>query len=100
MWAVFIALLVGCHVFPESFLAFLTYEGHFHRFLQRMLGYFGMTLRAVEPLLAARSTNRDLGIQDMFAVSSRKGYFDFISENEILPKVDGLFGDVPHVVSV
>jgi hypothetical protein len=62
MRAVLIALLICSHVFTESFFALFTHEGHFRCPCQWMRLCLGVTFGAVEPLLATRSTNGDLGI--------------------------------------
>jgi hypothetical protein len=62
MRAVLIALLIYSHVFAESFFALFTHEGHFRCPYQWMRLCLGVTLGAVEPLLATRSTDGNLGI--------------------------------------
>ena len=69
--AVFIAFFINSHIFPESFFAFLAHEGHFRRFSKWMGFNFSMTFCTIKPLLAARSTNGHLRVQDMFAVKKR-----------------------------
>jgi hypothetical protein len=69
--AVFITFFVHSHIFPESLFAFLAYEGHFRRFSKWMGFGFSVTFSAIKPLLAARSTDGNLGVQDMFAVKKR-----------------------------
>lgn len=68
---VFIAFFVNSHIFPESLFAFLAHEGHFRRFSEWMGFGFSVTFSAIKPLLAARSADGDLGVQDMFAVKKR-----------------------------
>ena len=69
--AVFIAFFIDSHIFSESLFAFLAHEGHFRRFSKRMGFDFSVTFSTIKPLLAARSTNGDLRVQDMFAVKKR-----------------------------
>ena len=82
MRTVFVAFLVNSHIFPESFFTFLAHKGHFHR-LSKWMGFdFSVTFSTIKPLLAARSTDGDLGVQDMFAVKKR------LAVHELLIQVD------------
>ena len=65
---VLIAFLVLGHVLPECLLALLAQEGHLRRPLKPVVLRLRMTLRTVEPLLAARGANSDLGVEDVFTV--------------------------------
>jgi len=67
MRAVFVALLIHFHVLAERLFALLTYESHFHGSFERMGRSFSMTLGTIEPHLAARCPNGNLGIQNMLA---------------------------------
>ena len=69
--AVFITFFVNRHILPESLFAFLAYKGHLRCFGKGMGLGFSVTFSTIKPLLAARSTDGDLSIQDMFAVKKR-----------------------------
>ena len=71
VWAVFIAFFINSHIFPKSLFAFLAHERHFRRFSKWMGFDFSMTFSTIKPLLAARSTDGHLRVQDMFAVKKR-----------------------------
>ena len=62
MRAVLVALLINGHVLAERLLALLTNESHFGCPRKRMRLCFRVTFGAVEPLLAARGTDGDLGV--------------------------------------
>lgn len=66
-----VALLVISHVFPERLLALLAHEGHLRRLLQPVILCLRVAFGTVEPLLAARSADSDLGIQDVFTHISK-----------------------------
>lgn len=68
MWAVLVALFVDCHILAESLLALLADEGHLRCTRKRVCLRFCMAFGAVEPLLATRGANGNLGIQDVFAM--------------------------------
>ena len=68
---VFIAFLINSHIFSESLFAFLAHESHFRRFSKWMGFDLSVTFSTIKPLLAARSTDRHLRVQDMFAVKKR-----------------------------
>ena len=69
--AVFIAFFINSHIFPKSLFAFLAHECHFRRFCEWMGFDFSVTFSTIKPLLAARSTDGHLRVQDMFAVKKR-----------------------------
>ena len=69
--AVFIAFFINSYIFPESLFAFLAHEGHFRRFSKWMGLDFSVTFSTIKPLLAARSTDGHLRVQDMFAAKKR-----------------------------
>ena len=71
--AIFIALLIHCHVLAERLLTLLTYESHFHSTFQRVGRNFSMAFGAVEPFLTTRRTDGNLRIQNMLATQSRDG---------------------------
>lgn len=73
VWAVFVALLVRRHILSEGFLAFLAHEGHFRGLGEPVRLHFGMTFRAIVPLLTAGCTNGYLCIENMFAVGEKDG---------------------------
>lgn len=68
MWTIFIALLELLCIFPEAFLAFLAGKCHLEALVQRMVGRFAVTNRAVEPFAATWRADGDLSIENMFAV--------------------------------
>ena len=47
MWAIFVALVVDTHVFPEGLLALLAREYHLCRSLERVIRDFCMTFWAL-----------------------------------------------------
>jgi hypothetical protein len=63
--AILVALLVIRHVLPERFLALFAHERDLHRLCERMRLRFGMTFRAVVPLLATGRAYGNLGVQDV-----------------------------------
>jgi hypothetical protein len=67
MRAVLVTLVISRHVFSERLLALLTRERHLVHLAQRVILRLRVTLRAVEPLPAARGADGDLSIEDMFA---------------------------------
>jgi len=69
---ILIALLVLRHVLPERLLALLAHERHFNRPGQLVRLRLGVAFCAVVPLFAARRTDGDLRVQDVFAHSSIK----------------------------
>lgn len=58
----FVALLVIGHILSEGLLALLAHKGHFGRLAQVVRLVFSVTFCAVVPLLAAGSSNGDLGV--------------------------------------
>jgi hypothetical protein len=68
MRTVFVALFVDCHILAESFLALFADESHLRCPRKWMCLRLCMTFRTVEPLLATRGADGDLGIQDVFAM--------------------------------
>lgn len=54
-------------VFSEALLAFLAGEDHLVLLLELVVGVLCVAFGAVEPLLAARSANGDLGVENVFA---------------------------------
>lgn len=64
---VFIALFKCCYVFSERLSTLLAQEYHFRRSAQRVVCCFCVAICTVEPLPAARSSDGDLGIQNMLA---------------------------------
>lgn len=68
VWAELVALVVLRHVLPERLLALLAEKSHLHRLRKSMCLCLGMAFRAVIPLLAARSADRNLCVEDVFAV--------------------------------
>ena len=65
--AVLVAFLVVDHVLTECLLALFAHERHLRRPAEAMVLGLGVALGAVKPLLAARSADGDLGVEDMFA---------------------------------
>jgi hypothetical protein len=68
MRAVFVALFVDCHVLAESLLTLFADESHFRCPSKWVCLCLCMAFRTVEPLLATRGADGDLGIQDVFAI--------------------------------
>ena len=66
--AVLITFIELLHVLAKALLALLTRERHLHGLFELVCLRFGVALRAVEPLPAARRANRDLGIEDVFTI--------------------------------
>lgn len=66
MWTIFIALLVSRHILPERLLTFFAHEHHLHCLPYGVCLRFTMAIDAIVPLLAAWSSDRDLGVQDVF----------------------------------
>lgn len=64
--AILVAFLVSGHVLPKCLFTFLAHESHLQCFCKLMRLRLCMALGTVEPLFAARSTDGDLGVQDMF----------------------------------
>jgi hypothetical protein len=62
MRAVLVALLINGHVLAERLLALLTDKSHFGRPRKLMRLCLCVTFGAVEPLLAARCADGDLGV--------------------------------------
>lgn len=62
MWAIFVTLVVFCHILPKHFFAFLACKRHLCRLGDPVFLSLGMALRTVEPQLATRSADGDLRI--------------------------------------
>jgi len=62
MRAVLVALFINGHVFAERLLTLLTNKSHFGCPRKRMRLCFRVTFGTVEPLVAARGTDGDLGV--------------------------------------
>ena len=56
------------NIFPEGFLALLTYEYHLGRLCKPVELCFCVAFGTIEPLLTAGRTDGNLGIQDVLAV--------------------------------
>lgn len=66
VWAIFVTLVVFCHILPKGLFTLLACERHLCRLGKRVVFSLGMALCTVEPLLATRGTDGDLRVQDMF----------------------------------
>ena len=65
-WAVLVSLLELFDVLAEHLFALLAGENHLGSLLQLVVLLLLMALGTVEPLAAAGSANRDLGVQNVF----------------------------------
>lgn len=68
MRAVLVALVIFRHILSEGFLAFFAHEDHLSGLGERVGLCLCMTFGAVVPLLAAWSADRDLCVQNVFAM--------------------------------
>src|SRR5690242_15004068 len=60
-------------VFAEGLLALFAYEDHLKALQQRVVGRLLVAHGAVEPFLAARRADRDLGVEDVFTAGASAG---------------------------
>lgn len=70
--AVLVALLKLLGVLAEALLALLARKRHFGGLGKRVVLGFGMAFGTVEPLLAAGTADRDLGVEDVLAAAERR----------------------------
>lgn len=59
-------------VFAEGLFALFAYEDHLKALQQRVVGRLLVADGAVEPFLAARRADRDLGVEDVFTAGARQ----------------------------
>lgn len=71
VWTVLVALFILCGIFPEALLALLAGEDHVVVLSERVVGGFTVAVGAVEPFLATGGADRDLGVENVFAVRVR-----------------------------
>jgi hypothetical protein len=66
IWTIFIAFLISVHIFPKRFSTFFAYKVHFQRFGKFVVRNFCMTFWTVKPLFAARGTDGNLSVENVF----------------------------------
>lgn len=71
MRAKLVALLVIGHILPESLLAFFAQECHLHGLGELVCLLLRVAFGAVIPFLAARCSDGDLGVQNVFTGEKR-----------------------------
>ena len=67
LWAEFVAFIEVYKVFAEALFTGLAREMHFQSLFELMVGDFIVTFSAIEPFFTARSSDGDLGVENMFA---------------------------------